>query len=224
MYRYALNDVKGLATYTRRSVRFVGLVMALPIGLICGFSKPLLTLWLGQDFAHLSGLMSLMTIHLCVNLGVMPLFGIQLTTNRVCLPGIVTCLMGFMNLGLALLLAVPAGWGMYGVAAAGAIMLTLKNCLFTPIYGARILYLKWYTFMVDLLPIVSGTFGVVIASRAFLEFINIDDWFLLIFFSFVICCIYILIVWLLLSNEDRDMVQQKASWVLKKAESVCGSL
>ena len=50
-------------------------------------------------------------------------------------PAIVTIVMGFGNLGLAILLAGPMGWGLYGVAAAGAIALTAKNLIFTPLYA-----------------------------------------------------------------------------------------
>ena len=133
---YGRQDTTGLVAYCRRAVKFVGLVMALPTGLICGFAQPLLGIWLGPSFEPLAPLMMLMSIHLCVNLAVFPLFNIQVATNRVRVPGILTCVMGVGNLGLALLLAGPVGWGMYGVAAAGAVMLTAKNLVFTPIYGA----------------------------------------------------------------------------------------
>ena len=117
-------------------MKLVGLLMALPIGLICGLSSPLLQTWLGPKFAELSWLMTLMTIHLSVNLAVLPLFSIQTATNAVRTPALVMIVMGMGNLGLAIFLAGPMGWGLYGVAAAGAIALTAKNLVFTPLYAA----------------------------------------------------------------------------------------
>lgn len=156
---FSRDDLDGLVHYARRAVKFVGLVLAIPIGLICGLSKPLLRIWLGEAYVPLAPLLSIMTFHLCVNLAVLPLFNIQVATSRVRLPGIITCVMGVGNLGLAILLAGPAGWGMYGVAAAGALMLTAKNIVFTPIYAARILGLERATFYRELLPVAGATLG-----------------------------------------------------------------
>ena len=64
LYYYARHDIDGLSRYGRQAVKLVGLMMALPIGLICGLSTPLLQTWLGPKFADLAWLMSLMTMHL----------------------------------------------------------------------------------------------------------------------------------------------------------------
>ena len=44
------------------SVKCVGLVMALPIALICIFSPQLLTIWVGASFAHLSSLLWMLLV------------------------------------------------------------------------------------------------------------------------------------------------------------------
>ena len=87
-YLYARNEMENMVAYTRRAVKFVGLMIALPIGLICGLSRPLLETWLGAGFADLAPLMSLLTIHLSVNLAVNPLFNVQAATNHVRTPAI----------------------------------------------------------------------------------------------------------------------------------------
>ncbi len=173
---YSRNDINGLVQYSRQAVKFLGLVIAIPIGLICGLSKPLLQLWLGETFIPLAPLMSLMTFHLCVNLAVLPLFNIQVATNNVRLPGIVTCVMGLMNLGLAIILTRSADWGMYGVAAAGAIMLTAKNLFFTPIYAARVLRLKWTSFYREIFPIIVLALGLAAMGWGVTSWLAIDSW------------------------------------------------
>jgi membrane protein EpsK len=65
--------------------------------------------------------------------------------------------MGVANLGLAIFLAGPVGWGVYGVAAAGAIMLTAKNLIFIPLYSAHILGLKHDTFFSEMIPVIIAT-------------------------------------------------------------------
>jgi membrane protein EpsK len=173
---YSRNDVAGLAVYSRQAMKFLGLVMAIPIGLICGLSKPLLLLWLGADYVGLAPLMSLMTFHLCVNLAVLPLLNIQVATNHVRVPGILTCVMGVLNLGLAVLLAGPAGWGLYGIAAAGAIMLTAKNLVFTPLHAARILRLPLFTFFGQMMPVIAFVLGLIVLGLASSAWLSIDTW------------------------------------------------
>ncbi|MCR4337043.1 MAG: oligosaccharide flippase family protein, partial [Candidatus Omnitrophica bacterium] len=114
---YAQRNFEELVRYARKSVKFVGLTIALPVGLICGFSKPLLYVWLGPDFVSLALLLVIMTFHLCLNLGYLPLHQISMATNSVKWPAIMQIIVGILNLGLAIFLAKI--WGLYGIALAG---------------------------------------------------------------------------------------------------------
>lgn len=165
-YYYARKDIDGLATYLRRAVKCVGLLLALPIGLMCAFSEPLLREWLGPGFSELSPLLFLMLAHLCLNMAINPLLGLQITTDRMKVPGMVTLILGLVNLGLALLLAGPLQWGLYGIAAAGAITMTLKHALFTPLYAAYVLGRPGFTFLREMMPIMLLTATVMLIGRA----------------------------------------------------------
>lgn len=202
---YGRQDTPGLIAYTRRAVKFVGLMIALPIGLICGFAQPLLRIWLGPAFEPLAPLLLLMTIHLSVNLAVLPLFNIQVAANHVRLPGILTLFMGLGNLGLALLLAGPVGWGMYGVAASGAIMLTAKNIIFTPLYGAHILGLDLRAFYREIVPVVGAT--VVLAGVGWWLSYNLQlhTWLAFGLATLGLAGVFLLATYrLLLTNEERS--------------------
>ena len=143
---YARGDLEGLTVYLDRAIKSLGLALALGIGLVCGFAKPLLQLWLGPTFVSMAPLLCLMAFHLCINLSMYPLYAVPLAANRVKLPGLVTLAVGVINLMLALFLAGALGWGLYGLAAAGAISLTLRHLVFTPLYGALILRQSLKTF------------------------------------------------------------------------------
>jgi len=66
--------------------------------------------------------------------------------NRVKVPGLVTLAVGVFNLALALFLAKVLGWGLYGLAGAGAISLTLRRFVFTPLYVAAVLHQPYRTY------------------------------------------------------------------------------
>lgn len=163
---YARSQTKTLIRVTKSAVKLMGLAMALPIGLVCGLAPHLLTVWVGEEFIFLAPLMVLLTAHLAVNLAVLPLFSINVAYNRVRVPGIVTFVMGVGNFGLAIALPLLTGWGYYGVAAAGAIVLTLKNAFFTPWYATRVLGVGVHTFTRSMLPgiMATGLIGVATAT------------------------------------------------------------
>lgn len=215
VWLFARNDSAGLGLYARRAVKFLGLMTALPIGLVSGFSAPLLTLWLGKEFAGLSTLLTILTIHLCVNVAVYPLFELQAATNKVRLPGIVTCIMGAANFGLVLFLARWTSWGIYGVAAAGAVMLTLKNAFFTPIYGAQIIGQAWHAFLKELLHITAASCAVFLIARSMLRVVDINTWVELILFSVFIGIAYCIAVWAILSRDERHLVTSKIGEFLR---------
>ena len=79
----------------------------LPISLTCGFSEPLLRLCARAPFSSLHPLLFLMSAHLCINVPILPLLGLQSLPNRVKVPAVVTMVTGIANLGLALVLAGP---------------------------------------------------------------------------------------------------------------------
>jgi len=166
---YALGQTDTLIRIAKSAVKLMGLAMALPIGLVCGFAPQLLTVWVGPEYANLSPLMVLLTVHLSVNLAVLPLFSINVAYNRVRVPGVVTLVMGIGNIALAVALPLLTGWGYYGVAVAGAIVLTTKNALFTPWYATKILGVNVHTFTRSMLPgivtaILVGITAAILAS------------------------------------------------------------
>jgi membrane protein EpsK len=198
---YARGDFDGLVNYLNRAIKFLGLVMALVIGLVCGFSEPLLRIWLGPGFGNLAPLLVLMAIHLCINLSMYPLYAVPLAANRVRVPGLVTLGIGVGNLLLALLLA--RVWGLYGLAAAGAIMLTIRHLLFTPIYGARVLNRPYGTFFRQLVPIVLATLATIGLCRFILWQWVISNWVELGAAGLGVSLLFASVVYLLLTPEER---------------------
>ncbi len=143
---YAKSEMEQLIRLSRISVRLLSLLLTVPIAVMCVFSAPLLRLWLGESYTHLAPLMVVMLCHLASNVGIVPLFNIHVAMNKVRVPAVVTLVMGGFNLALAVTAAAYLGWGAMGVAVAGAAVLSAKNAIWTPLYTARILKVRWHTF------------------------------------------------------------------------------
>ncbi|WMW25426.1 polysaccharide biosynthesis protein [Methanolobus sediminis] len=203
---YSKNMFEEILTITKSAVKIMGILIALPIGLMCGFSPLLLSLWVGPEFARLWPLMVLQLVHLVINLSVLPLFSINVAFNKIKIPGLVTFLMGIGNLVLSLVLSLFTGWGYYAVAIAGAIMLTAKNSLFTSLYASRVLNVYQFTFIKSL---ISGMLSVLIVSgiAGFINYYtNVSTLSGFIAWCTLISVVYIVFSWIFSLTKYERMI------------------
>ncbi|PWR72771.1 lipopolysaccharide biosynthesis protein [Methanospirillum lacunae] len=191
---YAKEQIESLIRVSKSAVKLMGLFVALPIGLVCGFASQLIFIWVGSEFVFLAPLTIVLVIHLMVNLAVLPLFAINIAHNKVKVPGIITFIMGIGNLLLAIFLSLYSGLGYYGVAVAAAITLTLKNAIFTPWYATRVLQVPSYTFTKSMLPGIISTISIIMVSRIFITFEPVWTFFNLVFVGGAISIIYLILI------------------------------
>jgi O-antigen/teichoic acid export membrane protein len=145
--RYARQDTQGLLQLTRQAAKFLGLVVALPCGLLCGLGRPMLGTWLGPSFMDLAALSWLVLVPLSVEASQYHLAAITIAANKLRVPALSMLAFGVGNAALAILLTRHFHWGLYGVAAASAITSILRNGVFSPLYTAAILHQPWSTFI-----------------------------------------------------------------------------
>jgi O-antigen/teichoic acid export membrane protein len=191
---YALKQTENLIVVSLSAVKFMGLAMALPVGLICGFAPQLLTIWIGNEYANLAPLMVLLTAHLAVNMSVKPLFPVNVAHNRVKVPGLMTVLFGTVNLVLAIVIPLVTGWGYYGVAVAGVIILTLRHTLFVPWYTARVLNIRMTAYLKSLVPGALATLFIAGAAAGITIMVPLPSLFILVFAGTVIALGYGVVV------------------------------
>jgi O-antigen/teichoic acid export membrane protein len=217
MTLYAQNNRPGMVRFFRTSVKFIGLIIALPIGLLCGLGRPVLSVWLGPKFSDLSWLVIALISHLCVNVAVVPLFSLQVAANKVRVPGIVTLAMGIVNAILAVTLALWSGWGYISIAIAGAIVLTAKNTFFTPVYAARILNLPWHALLACMIPSVVGCLGVGLAAYGVSLIYPLTNWGQLALAGGLIAGPYAVAAYFLgMDASNRDLVNSEVRRLLSR--------
>jgi len=206
MASYAKGDAKAFALLCRRAVRMLGLGMAFPVAVVAGLSSQLLRVWLGEEFSGLATLTTVLTAHLCINLAVLPLMHAQLALKSVRWPALATLISGAVNVALAVWWV---RWGRdgLGVAIAGALMLTIKNAVFVPLYAAHIQNTRWHTFFGALLPGVAGCAAIALALRTVAGHVALDSWASLLCAvgiggAVYACCVYFAV----LSPSERQLL------------------
>ncbi len=204
LFHFAAGEIEQLITWMRTGIKMIGFALVLPVGLISGMATAILNVWVGGEYSHLNLLMILLTAHLSINLSVSPLLYLMLASNRVRIPALFTLGMGLANLALAILLTGPMRLGMYGVAIAGALMLSVKNLIFAPIYSAHILGAKKSAFYREILTVAAGTFSITVFCWFIANLAKPDSWSSLVILSAFLSIIYCLVVYrLILSRQEQ---------------------
>jgi membrane protein EpsK len=206
MIYYARGEMDNLIRLSRLSVRLFSSALAIPISVLCVFSPQILRLWLGESFTDLAPLMVVMLFHLAISQSVAPLFAAKTALNKVRFPGIVTLVGGITNLILAILFCKYLNWGLLGVAAAGAFVLTVNNAFFVPVYAAKILGKPWHIFVKAYVPggvILLGLTGLGLGIKWCLGPMSLSQFAMT---SLVIVAIGLGISWLSLPKSDRRVL------------------
>jgi len=102
--------------------------------------------------AHLSGLMWLLVAYLIVVLPTLPIYSILVAFNKVKIAGIVTLITGVINFILAFTLPSIGGLGIYGVALAESIVLSIRCITFVPWYIAYVIKAPLATYVRSMIP------------------------------------------------------------------------
>ena len=204
--RYSRSDYAGMDEILRLSIKVIGYVMALPVGLVCGLAAPFLTIWLGAQFSQMQPVLILMSFHLASNLIVGPFFNVQIALNKLHFPALMACALGIVNLALSIFLS--GYMGALGIALAGALSISAYYSLFAPLYTARILKLPWYHYLVRLLPIYAAGLGAAFASFFISQAFSMRSLIHLAVACLLVSALYLVFVYLLaLSKIEKAMVQ-----------------
>lgn len=203
---FANNKLNDVIKFGKLGVKFLSIGIGICTGVVCGLSSQLLSIWLGPDFAQFSTLMIVMLCHLAINLGVLPLFPINISLNKVRVPGLVTAGMGGLNLLLALFFVDYLNYGFIGVAMAGAIVLTLKNGVFTPWYSGKILNIRTDTFYLPLLNGVALFLFAFLLTNLLGDMLVVDSWFMIAVAGMPIFIISGLLTWFAVLNKSEKEI------------------
>ena len=228
MAHFAIGDIVGMRRIASRAVKLLGIGLALPIGMLCGLGRPLLSLWLGPRFAELDLLLILLVGHLSVNLATRPLSYVLMAYNRVKLQGFVSLALGAVNVAMAISFVRWGGLGAAGVAAAAAIVWTIRNAVLLSSYAAVLLRMPWWAFYPPLTAGALGTLSIALVSRFFSRLWWPESWLALGVMAVAISTAYGVIAYAVsLNRSDRALILdllQGSRWVAGKSFRLVANL
>lgn len=152
MEKFALSNFYDLEIISTTSVRIIGYITALFVGLVCGFSREILRLWLGDNFSNLWLLLVLLSIPLSVTLPFQTLYQLQIAYKKIKLPALVTFGFGLLNIIFSIILAKYFNFGAVGIAFSCGLTFIMRTTFFSSIYGALIQKLCTFSLLKELIP------------------------------------------------------------------------
>ncbi len=207
MIYYAQKKFAKVVAISQISIKMLGVFLAIPIGILSALSTEVLRLWVGDEFTHLNKILILSLTPLIINLAILPLFTITTAYNKVKIPGIITILFGVLNLLFVIFIIKYTNLEVFGVLLVGAILLTLKNVLFTPLYTAYIMKINIFSFIKPL------KIGVISFIFSYLEMlfirkkIEIDSLIQLVIILIIFSTINLFIIIFFLPKRDKQLIK-----------------
>jgi membrane protein EpsK len=205
---FAKGDTQGLVSFCKLAITSSGLMMALPIGLVCLFAPELLTLWLGQEYIYLIPLLWIVVISTLINVMEAPTSTIGVCYLRVRFQCISALLTGLLSLLLAIIL--PSYWnlGIYGIAIAIVIGNWLHRCVLCPLYFSWLIDRSYLNFIPTMYKTTLYLMIILIPGGIVLFYVPHTSMWTTIVLGLLICILYILsIPRLVLKKKERMLIR-----------------
>jgi O-antigen/teichoic acid export membrane protein len=174
---YAQNKKSELLYSVNRSIKLMAIIMTIPLGFLLVFGDCFFRLWVpGQDVAKLFLLSNLTIIPLIITTSINTVYNVYTVTNKLKVPAMVLLVTGILNTLIILILLKTTSWGVIIIPLVSMVIGMSRNLLFTPIYAARSLNVKWNIFYKAILRGVICCLSVVTISLAVRYFITQNGW------------------------------------------------
>ena len=206
---YAKNDKKQLLDIISSADRIMIFIISIPIAFMTVFGKSFFELWVGetQDAGALYILALLNVGTLFVSASIQVLYHVFLITKRVKLNSVVILVSGALTVATVFVLLEITNLGMYAIVGASMVYGILRNLIFTPLYAARCLEVKWHTFYGDIVLGLVSIGVICLVAAPFELLIEINSWIRLFGVGIAAGILALLVnFFVVLRKTEREMV------------------
>ena len=219
---YAKGDKKELMDTLKSSNRIMIFMMSIPIAFITAFGDKFFNLWISykdpEEIRQIYYLTVLSMGVLFVSASIQVLYQVFIITKKIQLNSIVIVASGVITTATVFILLNTTNLGLYAIAGVSVVIGLIRNMVFTPIYAAKCLDVKWTTFYSDIfmgLASIGIITAVAMASKLILP---MDSWITFLVSGMLMGCVALVLNFLIvLRKAERDMVLEKVISKLKRS-------
>lgn len=219
---YAKGDKKELMDTLKSSNRIMIFMMSIPIAFITAYGDKFFRLWLPhKTLAEVTEIYYLSVLSmgvLFVSASIQVLYQVFIITKKIKLNSIVIVASGIITTTLVFVLLNTTNLGLYAIAGVSVVVGLIRNMVFTPIYAAKCLEVKWTTFYGDIFMGLASIGIITVAAMLSKLVLPMDSW--ITFFisgGFMGCVALGLNFFIVLGKTERQMVLDKVMSKLKRS-------
>lgn len=209
---YAHNKIDEFKNETKKAIRILGFVVAIPLSFLYVFGGDLYRIWIPSQNSHQLYLLStLCALELSLSLPLEVLWNIFTVTNKLKISSIfmfVNHLLTFLIV-LACMFAVEnSAVKLIILASTRTILGIVRSLTFLPIYGAHCVGLPKYVFFVPVLKSLFATIFICCILYIIKMCININSWLMLVIASAITLLVCTVVNSLIvLTKQDKEFVK-----------------
>ncbi|AGK95888.1 lipopolysaccharide biosynthesis protein [Clostridium pasteurianum] len=207
---YAQKKHDELLDNINKSIKFMGLLITIPIAFLIIFGDTFFKLWVPSENASKLYLLSNLTIiPMIVTGSINTIFNVYTVTNKLKIPAFVLLITGIINTSVVFILLKTTNLGLLSIPITSFIIGLLRNLIFTPIYAARCLEVRWNTFYKAIARGCICALTMMVLCYVVKHGFNINSWIKLIIAGGV-CSIISLIInmFIVFKKEDRNEIMK----------------
>ena len=219
---YAKGDKKELMDTLKSSNRIMIFMMSIPIAFVTAYGDKFFRLWLSyKTAAEVKEIyvLSVLTMGVFfVRASIQVLYQVFIITKKIKLNSIVIVASGVITTTIVFVLLNTTNLGLYAIAGVSVVVGLIRNMVFTPIYAAKCLEVKWTTFYGDIFMGLASIGIITVVAMLSKLVLPMDNW--ITFFlcgGFMGCVALVLNFFIVLRKAERQMVLDKVMSKLKRS-------
>ena len=219
---YAKGDKKELMDTLKSSNRIMIFMMSIPIAFVTAYGDKFFRLWLSyKTAAEVKEIYVLSVLSmgvLFVSASIQVLYQVFIITKKIKLNSIVIVASGVSTTTIVFVLLNTTNLGLYAIAGVSVVVGLIRNMVFTPIYAAKCLEVKWTTFYGDIFMGLASIGIITVVAMLSKLVLPMDNW--ITFFlcgGFMGCVALVLNFFIVLRKAERQMVLDKVMSKLKRS-------
>ena len=219
---YAKGDKKELMDTLKSSNRIMIFMMSIPIAFVTAYGDKFFRLWLSyktaEEVKEIYVLSVLSMGVLFVSASIQVLYQVFIITKKIKLNSIVIVASGVITTTIVFVLLNTTNLGLYAIAGVSVVVGLIRNMVFTPIYAAKCLEVKWTTFYGDIFMGLASIGIITVVAMLSKLVLPMDNWITFILCGgFMGCVALVLNFFIVLRKTERQMVLDKVMSKLKRS-------
>ena len=205
---YAEDNTENLVKIIKSCNRILIFIMSIPIAFLTAYGRDFYAMWQPTKDADMLQRLSLLAVGvLYVSMSIQVLYHVFIITKKVKWNSLVILGSGVLSSCLSLLLLKTTDLGVMVFPLSSMLTGLLRNLIFTPIYAARCLKIRWNRFYGDILLGWISIGSIVILGNLSRMVFPVDSWIKLILTGVVMGPLALALNFLIiLRKEEREMV------------------